>query len=310
MDKVTDLIPTMEGDNATIQFIGWLAYKTWEEAESILMWLHLIFSALFPIYIGSHASLHRPSSAAPPEKKSGPGSDDDDEEDEPLIEGFTPGDAIMFPLLAGVTLSGLYYLIKWLKDPAMLNKILGWYFSLLGIFGVGKLAADALNVGTSFVFPSVWSSKGKTYHVDPLFSRQFTGSVGVRGQSALHREVAKDKTTPFPGWFSSMSLSKEYIQKLWTIRALFIDSWLFKGYIHGFMKIKSKIRFNDVIGFAFGLFIIVLYNVIGKEWWLTNIMAFGFCYGTLQLMSPTTFWTGVLILVGLFFYDIIMVFYT
>lgn len=32
--------------------------------------------------------------------------------------------------------------------------------------------------------------------------------------------------------------------------------------------------------------------------------------GTLQLMSPTTFWTGSLILGGLFIYDIVMVFYT
>ena len=48
----------------------------------------------------------------------------------------------------------------------------------------------------------------------------------------------------------------------------------------------------------------------GKAWWLTNIMGFGFCYGTLQLMSPTTFWTGTLVLAGLFIYDIVMVFYT
>ena len=41
-----------------------------------------------------------------------------------------------------------------------------------------------------------------------------------------------------------------------------------------------------------------------------NLIGFGFCYGTLQLMSPTTFWTGSLILGGLFIYDIIMVFYT
>ena len=32
--------------------------------------------------------------------------------------------------------------------------------------------------------------------------------------------------------------------------------------------------------------------------------------GTLQLMSPTTFWTGSLVLGGLFIYDIVMVFYT
>jgi len=45
-------------------------------------------------------------------------------------------------------------------------------------------------------------------------------------------------------------------------------------------------------------------------WWLTNLMGFGFCYGTLQIMSPTKFWTGSLVLGGLFIYDIVMVFYT
>jgi minor histocompatibility antigen H13 len=60
----------------------------------------------------------------------------------------------------------------------------------------------------------------------------------------------------------------------------------------------------------FGIVAIVLYNTYGKAWWLTNLIGFGFCYGTLQLMSPTTFWTGSLVLLGLFIYDITMVFYT
>jgi minor histocompatibility antigen H13 len=47
-----------------------------------------------------------------------------------------------------------------------------------------------------------------------------------------------------------------------------------------------------------------------KTWWLANLLAFGYCYGALQLMSPTTFWTGSLILIGLFVYDVVMVFYT
>jgi minor histocompatibility antigen H13 len=47
-----------------------------------------------------------------------------------------------------------------------------------------------------------------------------------------------------------------------------------------------------------------------KAWYLANLLAFGFCYGTIQLMSPTTFWTGSLVLMGLFVYDVVMMFYT
>jgi len=70
------------------------------------------------------------------------------------------------------------------------------------------------------------------------------------------------------------------------------------------------VRLNDAIGFLIGLTVILVYNLYGRAWFLTNLMGFGFCYGTLQLMSPTTFSTGSLILGGLFIYDITMVFYT
>ena len=56
------------------------------------MYLHLLVSALFPIYAGAHASLSRPSSAAKPSKKNKKGDDDDDdnelEEQEQTMEGL------------------------------------------------------------------------------------------------------------------------------------------------------------------------------------------------------------------------------
>jgi minor histocompatibility antigen H13 len=154
----------------------------------------------------------------------------------------------MFPILAGITLSGLYFIIKWLEDPALLNKILGYYFSTLGVVGVGKLLADALNVATSILAPS--------------------------------------------------------------IRAQITKSALFKCYIHMVISAKTKIQYQTMIGMVFGVIAISAYNFLAKPWWLTNLIGWGFCYGTLQLMSPTTFWTGSLVLAGLFIYDITMVFYT
>lgn len=313
MDKLSEFVLHMGDDSLALQQIRWAAYKVYENSESLLMWTHLLLAALFPIYIGSHAALRRPSSAVTP-KKAAPVSDtdnDDDLDDEAPIEGLSPSDAIMFPLLAGCTLGGLYLIIKWLKDPALLNKILGWYFSVLGVFGVGKLLGDALNVGTSFVFPSVWSSKGQVYHIDTLFSKQTT-KIDSRtlNRAPVNEPLVSEKTSPLPGIFSRWQFSESMTQKLWATRKLFLENWIFKAYVHGLLSVKSRVRLNDVIGLVLGFAVIVLYNVVGKEWWLTNLMAFGFCYGTLQLMSPTTFWTGTLVLIGLFFYDIYMVFYT
>ena len=65
-----------------------------------------------------------------------------------------------------------------------------------------------------------------------------------------------------------------------------------------------------MLGIVLGMIAIALYNILDKPWYMTNIIGFGFCYGTLQILSPTTFWTGTMVLAGLFVYDIVMVFYT
>jgi minor histocompatibility antigen H13 len=319
MDSIP--FPTMEGDSPVLQFIGRWSHELYEEREMILMYIHLLFSALFPIYIGSHASLRCPASASNPSKQkilailsSSEDEDDDDLdalEDQDSFEGLTPSDAILFPVFASITLAGLYYLIKWLQDPAMLNRILGYYFSLIGIFGVGRLAGDALNVLTSLTFPSIWSSGKEVYYVDTLLSQQFTTVPRTKGNNrAVVYRKSTNKNSPLPGVASTVTYSDGVSKSLWAMRRLFTDHWICRCYIHGISNIKAKVRLNDVIGLSFGIIAIVAYNTTGKVWWLTNLMGFGFCYGTLQIMSPTTFWTGSLILAGLFVYDIVMVFYT
>jgi minor histocompatibility antigen H13 len=298
-----------QGDSSALQFIGKWGATLYEDRELLQMYIHLLLSALFPIYIGSHASLRRPPSAAPPKNSSPEDNEDDELEVVPIMEGLTPSDAIMFPVFAGIVLAGLYFIIKWLENPAILNKILNYYFSALGVVGVGKLAADVLKVATTFVFPSVWSTGKETFHVDPLLSLQVAGLVKP-GRVDIHRKILDDKCNPFPGVLSSIKFPPSINQRLWSLRALLKNHWIFRGYLHGLISLKINIGLNDVIGFLLGIVAVIFYNINNKVWWLTNLLGFGFSYGTLQLMSPTTFWTGSMVLMGLFIYDVVMVFYT
>lgn len=73
-------------------FLRALGYRSVVGYPYLPVYLHLLVSALFPIYAGAHASLSRPSSAAKPSKKNKKGDDDDDdnelEEQEQTMEGL------------------------------------------------------------------------------------------------------------------------------------------------------------------------------------------------------------------------------
>jgi minor histocompatibility antigen H13 len=319
MDRITDLVAEyielaiteytrIEGDSPRLQLIGEWAHFAYTKREVVLMHLHLIVSALFPIYVGSHASLSRPPSAARAAKAKTGDEEDDEIVVEPVMEGLQPSDAILFPIVASGALAGLYYLIQWMNDPALLNKILGYYFSVLGLVGVSRLVTHGLNVATTFVFPSVWSSRGTIYVVDPLLSQQLTREAKP-AKVQFHRKFT-DKTNPFPGLLSAIPLPSFITKQFWALRALLKNHWIFRGYLHGVFNVKTKIRLNDVTGSIIGVFAIILYHTTGKEWWLTNVIGFGLCYGALQLISPTSFWIGSTVMAGLFIYDIVMVFYT
>ncbi|KAH8597799.1 signal peptide peptidase-domain-containing protein [Bisporella sp. PMI_857] len=238
------ILGSLQWDSPPLQFIGKWGYYIYSKRELVKMEIHLILAALMPIYTGAHASLRCPPSASQAKED----EDGEDVEVAPQVEGLQPSDAIVFPILAGCTLAGLYYLIKWLEDPAILNKLLGYYFSLLGTFGVGRILADFLNLSISITLPR---------------------------------------------------LLPTLTQRL-----------LFKSYIHRIVSVKQHIKLQSVIGFILGFLAVTAYNFLNKPWWLTNLIGWGFCYSSLQFMSPTTFWTGTLILSGLFVYDITMVFYT
>ncbi|MCJ1459679.1 hypothetical protein MMC28_010058 [Mycoblastus sanguinarius] len=252
------------------QFLQSVGYHFAQTQPLVPSYLHLIVSALFPIYTGAHASLSRPSSAAKPPKRkkvteddNDDDDDDDDDEHEQKMEGMSPSDAIMLPLLAGMTLGGLYYLIKWLEDPAILNKVLNWYFSIFGVVALARLLTDAMGVISSFCFPSMYVSDGK-------LRKAYYGAVG--GFLSRKMRVRLD--------------------------------------VHKVMKAHFKIGPQGISSIFLAVAAQLYFNLVDKPWWLTNLLGFSFAYTTLQILSPTTSWTGTLILGALFFYDIYFVFYT
>ena len=218
------------------------------------------------------------------------------------MEGLSPTDAIIFPLLAGSTLTGLYFLIKWLNDPVLLNKILNWYFSIFGILSVARLITDTMGVVTSFVFPARYREDGVVWEV------KRKQRVAVPQPSTGHGSVAR--RSPLPGFLSRFGLPPFLREALWTLREFPSQKVTIRAYLRSIAEVSIPIGPQGFAGLVLAVASVGYFNLVAKPWWLTNLLGFGFSYSALQLMSPTTFWTGTLILGSLFFYDIYFVFFT
>lgn len=274
---------------------------------------HLIVSALIPIYTGAHASLSRPSSAARAEKKPKAETDFEDEEEEDegkdtgsKMEGLEPSDALMFPLMAGLTLGSLYLIIKWLKDPSILNKILSFYFSQMGLFFAGALLRDGLKVLRSYILPTTYSSGGHQWKVNQ--SKRIVAAI--ESEKGSDTATSIEPKSPLPGFFGAIPLPVTIRNSLWGLRAVAYQKVHLR--IKALKSFKAKVRFDmlDVTAAVAALIAVTYFAFFAKPWWLTNLLGFSFCYGSLQVISPSTFTTGSLILASLFFYDIYFVFFT
>ncbi|GFF24630.1 signal peptide peptidase 1 [Aspergillus udagawae] len=270
---------------------------------------HLLVSALFPIYIGAHASLSRPSSAAKPPKKDTNNNETDEEDEEGLgpvqkMEGLEPSDALMFPLTAGLTLGGLYLIIKWLDDPAILNKVLSFYFSQMGLFFAVAFLKDCLLVFRSFIFPRRYRYAGKIWKVKQ------SERVFIAAQQDIAQGSVQFRHTPLPRILGSIPLPTALVTGLWVCRNVAYQRVKLRAHVRGLFTGECLVGLLDVISALLALSAVGFFAFVTKPWWLTNFLGFSFCYGALQFMSPSTFKTGSLILSSLFLYDIYFVFYT
>lgn len=297
----------MEEVSPLAEFLGHIFYKLDHVKPVLLLDGHILAAALFPIFIAAHACLSRPSSAAKPPKKDDDEAESEDEEDEPSRLGkgetFEPMDALIFPLLAGCTLCFLYMVLKWIKDPAILNKILSFYFCQVGVFFINIFVKDALVVLRSFVFPRQYRRGGKVWKVDQS-NRCFTVCGSHPSNSAETRH------SPLPGILGIIPLPAYLIDRLWLCRHRMYQRVKVQANVRGIQKIKFRMGMLDVVSVLVAIAVTGYFTMVSKPWYLTNFVGISFCYCALQIMSPSTFWTGSLILGSLFLYDIYFVFFT
>lgn len=309
-DNVTDNLPlggSFDGLNTTINGTksDWLsAFEYVQDLGFLFLELRLVFSAMGIIYLGAHAALRRPPSAAPSRASKGKKGENNDD-DERFAQGLEPSDAIMFPLMAGCVLIGLYYLIQWLQDPEILNKILRWYMSATSIVSLLSLYTHGIEVFTSLVFPRYWRGRDGALRV----VEQKTKSVKACDDAGNPTAAPQNSTSPLPGVFGWLTRSEKATESAWELRGLLTKSWVIKCYIHGVGKEEGKIKFAHATAILMALATALVYSSTSSPF-LANTLGYGMCYGSFLLLSPTNFLTSTLVLVGLFFYDIIMVFYT
>lgn len=210
-----------------------------------------------------------------------------------------PIDAILLPLFAGISLASLYFLIKWLEDPALLNKVLNWYFAFFGVWSLARMIRDSMSTFTSFVRPKIYDKDGRTLEIhDNQRESKLNCSPSVEQKPQVLEPSA------------ASPLSSKVIDTVSTVRELLLRQLDVRVYVHKTVQAKFKIGLQGITSLFIAVVGVLYFNFIGKPWWLTNLLGFSFAYSALQIMSPTTSWTGTLILGALFIYDIYFVFFT
>ena len=222
------------------------------------------------------------------------------------MERFSPSDAILYPVLIGSMLAGLYFLIKWLQDPEILNKILNWYLSVFGLLSIATLLTDSTSTVMSFIFPARYSDGGMVWEV-----KRYNRSAVPRSSGLQNTKSLQSRDSPLPGRLSRLSFSPKLVDLLWTLRDIPTQPLLIlETYIRGIAEGDLPLGLVRITSVLSALIAVLYFNLVDKPWWLTNLLGFAFSYTAIQLMSPTTFWTGTLVLTSLFFYDIYFVFFT
>lgn len=296
---------TLAAVNSTIDHVGSTFLEPLKDVNFLFLEFQLVASAMGIIYLGSHAAMRRPPSAAPPkDKKSGKRKEDDDGQ---FTQGLELSDAIMFPIMAGCVLMGLYYLIQWLKDPAILTKILKYYMSTVSVASMVTLYAHGMGLVVSFIFPKYFRGRDGRLRKVCQASQQV---VVCDDESAKgSNDDSKSLTNPLPLPLSLLAPTQRTKAAAWRLRHLFTRHWIFKLFVHGSGEERANVSMTTILAIPLAAITAFFYFKTDMPF-LSNMLGYAMCYCSLIILSPTDLLTGSLVLVGLFIYDIVMVFYT
>ncbi|KAM0670415.1 hypothetical protein ACQRIT_007716 [Beauveria bassiana] len=287
--------------NATSRPDTW--FGALQDVDFLLLEAKLVLSAAGIIYVGAHAALRRPPSAALPKDKKARRKT---EEEDKLSQGLEMSDAILFPVMAGIVLMGLYYLIQWLNDPAIISKILRWYMSIVSVASLVTLYAHGVDLVAAFVFPKYWRGldgilRTANQKTQAVVRCDNVGNVGDGSSPATGN--------PLPGVLGFLAPTTKLQKVAWETRAIFKRDWLLRFFLQGVGEEKTYIKFATMMALPLAAATSVLYFSSNSPF-LSNLLGYGMCYCAFLVLSPTDLLIGSLVLWGLFFYDIFMVFYT
>ena len=156
-----------------------------------------------------------------------------------------------------------------------------------------------MGIFTSFVNPKIYDMDDRALGID-----------GNLGESKLNRSPSAEQKSRVHEPSAASPLSSKATDTMRTLQKLLSQQLHVRVYIHKVVQARFKIGLQGITSFFLAVMGVLYFNLIGKPWWLTNILGFSFAYSALQIMSPTTSWTGTLILGALFVYDIYFVFFT
>jgi len=266
----------------------------------------LVLMALIPIFLGSFRSVKQDAEDSTSE--GGEGSSDG------IISGLfvgsrTPGepvesmsskDAAMFPIIASVTLFGLYIFFK-VFSKEHINLLLTVYFFVLGVFALAHILSPIINKLLPVTFPNAnyqllfFKKEGCSN------SAQSQGSTNAAGAAigdtvsdandapvnsvtvAAESQVAEGASTAVASEPKSFSLPEEILN-------------------YEFDR-KDLVSLLVCVGVGCWYF-------LKKHWIANNLFGLAFAVNGVELLQLPRVSTGCILLGGLFFYDIFWVFGT
>ncbi|KAJ8099780.1 signal peptide peptidase-domain-containing protein [Lipomyces tetrasporus] len=283
----------------------------------ILTYSVLLVSAVVVIYCGSHATLHRPDTALPADPKD-PIFDPADLSPPPSREKLMEEDAYLMPVIGGVMLVGIYFLIKKLSAK-YIELFFNMYFAIFGVFAVAKTFGSALKViakrtGASLTRWRITVVENPPW--DGLEEAKQMGNGEDKSIDSIDSVTATDATDEKST--EREDLMKQLVKKP-TLRQMLTPSFILRQYQISSQLSKLPpvpeevgkwyVSSADILGLPIGLAVVVG-NWYTQNWLLGNILGTSFAFSSIQILTIDSFRTGYIMLSGLFIYDIFFVFGT